>query len=406
VSAGVAEALLGHIEYSTDIDLMHMAPLGLAADWELSADAVLRAFLYATRDGWLNLHWSLICPSCQGPSSEVDDLSRLSFESHCPSCNISFDASFSRSVQVTFRPAQRLRPVREVYVCIGGPGRTEHIRAAANIGPGETVELVADGPSSEVPMRLRVQATGAAVEMPEPGAWRVDGDQLIREGPGAGLVVRNATEESQRLIYERCEHSGVLTAEALTRHPLFRDLLSDQLIAPGTMIELEPLAFLFTDLKGSTAMYEALGDAGAFAEVQKHFVLLREVLEFHAGTEVKTIGDAIMAVFGEPDQALEAALAMQRAIQRETGLDLKIGLHYGRAMAVTFNRRLDYFGSAVNLAARLEGQSGADEIVFSAELLDDPRVAGAIVGLEPTRDRVQLKGIEAPMTIARLKVDR
>jgi class 3 adenylate cyclase len=271
---------------------------------------------------------------------------------------------------------------------------------------GETVELVRSLPESDVPMRLRVQATGAIVEQPESGVWGIEGNALVRRAAGEGLSVQNRTDEAQRLIYERSELSGILSAEAVTRHPLFRDLLSNQLIAPGTQIELEPLAFLFTDLKGSTALYEALGDARAFEAVQSHFVLLREVLEAHAGTEVKTIGDAIMAVFGEPDQAISAAIAMQRAIQQKTGLGLKVGVHFGRAMAVTFNRRLDYFGSAVNMAARLEGQSGADQIVCTAEMLDDPRVARVLDGFQATREEVELKGIEAPMAIARIEVNR
>jgi class 3 adenylate cyclase len=406
VDEPVVQALLRQVEEATDVDLLHMAPFGLARVWGLPDDAVLRAFLYATRDSWMTLQWSLICPSCQGANAEVNDLARLAFEAHCPSCNIRYDATFSESVQVTFRPAKRLRPVEEAYVCVGGPGRTDHIRSAANVGPEETVELVHSLPQDDVPMRLRVQATGAVMEQPEPGEWAIQSDALVWRGPGDGITVQNDTEELQRVVYERSEIHGFLSAEVVTRHPLFRDLLSSQLIAPGTQIELQPLAFLFTDLKGSTALYEALGDAGAFEAVQSHFVLLREVLEAHAGTEVKTIGDAIMAVFGDPDQAISAAIAMQRAIQQNTRLALKVGVHFGRAMAVTFNRRLDYFGSAVNMAARLEGQSGADQIVCTAEMLDDPRVARVLEGFQSTREEVELKGIEGPMAIARIEVKR
>ena len=84
----------------------------------------------------------------------------------------------------------------------------------------------------------------------------------------------------------------------------------------------------------------------------------------HDGAVVKTIGDAVMASFGDPANAVKAALAMQARIA-DHELVLKLGIHVGPSVVVNLNDRLDYFGSTVNMAARLQGQSQGGDIVLS-----------------------------------------
>ena len=113
-----------------------------------------------------------------------------------------------------------------------------------------------------------------------------------------------------------------------------------------------------------------MGDAAAYNIVREHFALLAAIVRDHDGAVVKTIGDAVMASFSDPAQAVRAALAMQDADQLESGqgvrdLVLKVGVHAGPSVVVTLNDRLDYFGSTVNMAARLQGQSTGGDIVLS-----------------------------------------
>ena len=171
-------------------------------------------------------------------------------------------------------------------------------------------------------------------------------------------------------------------------------------------LELLPLAFLFTDLRGSTALYEASGDAAAFAKVRAHFVVLLASLEAHRGNLVKTIGDAVMATFEDPADAMRCAIAMQRGIAKAGEVTIKIGVHYGRAMAVTLNERADFFGATVNRAARLEGQGVGGDIVCSRRVYDDPAVQELLAdgGFELAHEEVTVKGIEAPMPIVRVQV--
>ena len=171
------------------------------------------------------------------------------------------------------------------------------------------------------------------------------------------------------------------------------------------------LALLFTDLQGSTALYDRIGDMKAFDLVRLHFGYLRECISRISGALVKTIGDAVMASFVDPLDALRAALDMRAQIARfnaDAGSDLiglKIGLHAGACLAVTLNDRLDYFGQTVNIAARVQALSGADEIVVTDDVLSLPGAAELVADLEIERSTVQLKGIAGDVAVHRLRGD-
>jgi class 3 adenylate cyclase len=129
----------------------------------------------------------------------------------------------------------------------------------------------------------------------------------------------------------------------------------------------------------------------------------------HNGAIVKTIGDAIMAAFGDPADALRAALAIQdgvRAFNDKAGgeeLVIKLGLHMGPSIAVNLNERLDYFGSTVNMAARVQAQSHGGDIVLSSEMAGDPAVQPLLAGRKVASDSFNLKGFDAPVTLLRLE---
>ena len=168
------------------------------------------------------------------------------------------------------------------------------------------------------------------------------------------------------------------------------------------------MTLLFTDLRGSTALYERIGDAGAYRLVREHFAFLAAAVREADGAIVKTIGDAVMAAFGDPAKAVSAALAIQNRVSvfnTTHGPELiaiKLGLHQGPCIAVTLNDRLDYFGSTVNLAARLQGESHGGDIVLSERLAADPAVAALIAPFHPDSDRASLRGLARPVPFRRI----
>ena len=110
--------------------------------------------------------------------------------------------------------------------------------------------------------------------------------------------------------------------------------------------------FLFTDIVGSTRLWEQMPEVMS-AAVARHDVLLREIVLSHSGTVVKMSGDGIHAAFADAERALAAAVQMQRSLGDEAknghALAIRCGLHAGAAEA----RDGDYYGATVNRAARL-----------------------------------------------------
>jgi len=130
-----------------------------------------------------------------------------------------------------------------------------------------------------------------------------------------------------------------------------------------------------------------------------HLDVLREAVAEEGGAVVKAMGDAIMAVFSRPVAAVRAAQRAQRdlaaPVDGRRPFQLKVGIHTGHCIAVTQNERLDYFGSTVNLAARLVDLSTGKDVVVSAAVTQDPEVAdmlGCELKAEPVEAR--LKGFE------------
>jgi len=128
---------------------------------------------------------------------------------------------------------------------------------------------------------------------------------------------------------------------------------------------------LFTDVEGSTALTDRLGDAKARKLLREHERMTREALRAHGGSEVKTMGDGFMASFGSATQALECAIAIQSAFAErnesaEEPIKVRIGLNAGEPIAEDDpGGRSDLFGTAVNMAARIAAKADAGEILAS-----------------------------------------
>ena len=106
-----------------------------------------------------------------------------------------------------------------------------------------------------------------------------------------------------------------LTAKRLLTNQTFRDIYRTDTLDVDQRLKITSLTFLFTDLQGSTELYERVGDLVAFDLVRAHFSVLNEIVAAEAGAVVKTIGDAVMATFPTPDRAVAAALRMREAMR-------------------------------------------------------------------------------------------
>ena len=383
----LVDRLAGFLERADDLAVTRIRPYKLADDWNASRRDVLEICLRATRVGLLDFQWDLLCPLCRGPQESGRSLKDIHQDVHCAGCNIDFTVNFDRYVELTFRPNPAVRRVGVQAYCIGSPEWTPHVVAQQLLPPGEA--RVLNLPLERGSYRLRALelpgsqdvtvaqdgATSAQITLATNG-WTND---TLRVAEKFSLDVRNDTSAEQLLMLERLAwNDQATTAAEVTALQMFRDLFAAEALRPGEQISVGTLTVLFTDLRDSTRLYREIGDATAFGRVMNHFDVLRKSIAEHDGAVVKTIGDAVMAVFRCAVDGVEAMFEAQRALAEPTDgslpLRLKAGLHTGPCIAVTLNDRLDYFGSTVNMAARLEGLSSGHDVIISGSVYEDPRV--------------------------------
>ncbi|MFP5328352.1 MAG: adenylate/guanylate cyclase domain-containing protein, partial [Acidimicrobiia bacterium] len=151
------------------------------------------------------------------------------------------------------------------------------------------------------------------------------------------------------------------------------------------------VALLFTDVVGSTALLDRLGDEAFDAFRRRHFRNLREQVAAHGGTEVKSLGDGLMVVLPSAVQAIECAVALQRQSAASDGVAIRVGVHVGEP----FLDEDDYFGTPVVVARRLCDQAGPGQIYASALVRE---LVGGRRDFEfESVGELELKGLSTPV---------
>jgi class 3 adenylate cyclase len=201
-----------------------------------------------------------------------------------------------------------------------------------------------------------------------------------------------------------------LSAKRLFATQTFHDLFRSDTFDETQGFSVKDVTILFTDLKGSTQLYQREGDLNAYALVRQHYGILSHAVTSQHGAIIKTIGDAIMATFNGPAEAVAAGLEMLREVPKMSqsvghgGLILKVGVHRGAAISVTLNDRMDYFGQTVNIASRVQGTASGGEMLLTEEIFAADGVSHLLEApdwrVEP--DRVPLRGMDEPTTVYRV----
>lgn len=373
--APLIEKLRGFLVEATDMELSHIRAFTMARLWKEDRWEVLKLFLHATRAGWLNLSWEVLCPNCRSArQSRAASLAQLAATAHCDVCNIKFDATFDQSVELKFSVHPAVRLCDQQTFCLVGPGGKPHIASQIFLEPGEHRDW--DLPAPNQAFRLRSLQVKEAATLPSGQVEVVCAPEKFKFSPAADgkFSVTNPNAFAVQLALEESRWDDeILTAARVTNWQEFRDLFAAEVISPIEQVTVGSQVVLFTDLRGSTAIYSNIGDAPAYALVRDHFRILHDVVSANHGGVVKTIGDAVMAVFSNLTEGLAAAREMHEQLARvkpeKTGrLQLKSALHAGPCLAVNANDRLDFFGTTVNLAARLVERCQGDDLVITDEV--------------------------------------
>ena len=440
-----------------DRSLYRANPRAFARDRLIAEAESIDLFLHAARSGLFEMHWDVLCPQSGMVLESFGTLRTLKTHYDCGLCDVTGETDLDDFIEVTFSVSPQLRrlPFHDPHLlsvedfhwklrfCDTGrlPGQQVRfldylrglVRGMTFLPPGQTSLIQAElGPGALSGVNVQTQAgfmlpiAGDRTAAPTRVRIKYDGERFApiqsAVAPGPAIIeVENSGQQRGSLLLVNwppevvaqtekppLEFDPYLSGGMLLAKQTFRRLFRSERVDEREGLGIRQVTFLFTDLKGSTAMYERLGDLNAYALVREHFALLDTAAHVHGGAIVKTIGDAVMAVFSRPTDAVSAALHILHEIGRFNrehdgpGIILKIGAHCGPSIAVTLNDNLDYFGQTVNVAARVQALANAGEICITEALYTAPGVANLLVGHNVVEFDAPLRGVEGNARVYRI----
>lgn len=453
-SPRVVSRLEALIREGDDAALFRINPFTLAGQRGLDADEAVDLLLHATALGLFEMDWLLICPRCACAVESFARLRAVLRRYRCPECHNEYEAAMDDFIAVYFtvspqvcvtryhRP-ETLDPFDYMYHFRGvregrlpdGRSFIDASRAALRgigfLEPGETAAFTFEAapgtilgvsPDTDADFALRI-GTEPTIEaqhlrLSYLGTGYEPGEALLAPGP-VRLEIVNRTPSRGVMALEQIppDHEltllhfdPFLTGKHLLTSQTFKSLFRSEVVGGAQGLAIRDIALLFTDIKGSTALYQRIGDLNAFQLVQQHFDWLREATVRHGGAVVKTIGDAVMAAYPDAARAVAAALDMRRSVERfqqeapERAMSIKIGVHHGAAIAVTLNDELDYFGQTVNIASRVQTMADAAEICITDEVWRYPGVQDLLKRYPANPGTVEFAGVGRPMGVVRIGV--
>lgn len=407
IDATIKRRLLEFLLVQPDEALLQVRPFEIAQAWGAPRREVLRAFLYAARAGLFDLEWQVNCPTCRVGADVIRGLEAVKKRLHCDECDISYDVDFADNVEATFTPNPAIRDVPRMVFCASSAYFQPHVHGYVTVPPKSKRDV---GPLPEGAVLLRSRGTprqlfvAAAERQGDPIVVRVTNGAIIRvDAPFHGhtdadpsqLFISNETDLPVRMVVERGGwNAEIVRGSLLVTLPEFIELFGTEAPATGVKMAVGRKAIVFTDIVGSTELYDRLGDARAFALVQEHWRAVDDVVVANNGTLVKTMGDGVMCVFPSIGDALTAAFAMidhtDRVSERDDiDFSIRVGVHEGACYAVRANDRLDLFGSTVNLAARLMGCADGRQVAMLARSLEHPALHARLADEEADCETVR-----------------
>lgn len=458
ISSEVVDYIRAHIQQVDSPGSKQISPYRMADEWNLPRREVLEAFLYGTRLDIFDLRWHVRCPSCKCAVKPTSHLSLVKSEAHCEYCQLDFQAGFDDTVELTFEVNKNIHQtdqggwaqISEDLIRLD-QGRRWLLDSEEShkIDPDEWLELVkywdwietkaslTVGAESTWKRRIKLKTgtfyvhssdfyqflvplviAGKPVKSAQHVKIVFDGEQLTKiaqKGYRPGTIVlhiANTSSQSIDLKFSRRKPYPWISAAQIASNQTFRDLFSSELISADEMFSIRNAVFMFTDIKGSTALYERLGDADAYLLVKKYVKMLTQIIRKHSGAVVKTIADVVMATFLVPADAIRALFEIHNACDElnaqedsQQEIVLKTGAHQGPCIVVSANDRLDYFGQIVNIAAGIQKLSTGNDIVLTESLYKDSAVQEIVKnsGWQIHRFQATLRGIDVLYDVVHLE---
>ncbi|OQY44858.1 MAG: adenylate/guanylate cyclase domain-containing protein [Candidatus Parabeggiatoa sp. nov. 2] len=439
-----------------DWSLFRINPLRFAKQQGLNENEIIDIFVHGAKIGLFDLSYHLVCPACHGIVHNHQSLGELEKDSfYCALCDIEEPTTLDEIVEVSFtlHPSVKeldINPfadllsylhyyfstnyqmseqaeaffkdnlIKEFVVLTPDERQTISLEVASNqpyeiVSVEKNVAVMLDFNQShgEQPKEIDIDLLPTAfapskIALPL-GAYQFHLKNHTKNSVGCLVVKRDKKRYHEIVDHYPTTFTPFLTAKMLLNNQSFRDLFRVQQVSETFNVNVKNLTIMFTDLRGSTEMYDKAGDVFAYKLVQTHFKILTETVRQYSGAVVKTMGDAIMATFSRPLDGFLASLEMLSKIEqmnetwKEAGYEigLKVGINEGPALAVVNDERIDYFGQSVNIAARVQGLAQAGEVWMTQSILESPEVTDKLLmsGYQTQQHSASLKGVGQPTIV-------
>jgi predicted ATPase/class 3 adenylate cyclase len=317
-----------------------------------------------------------------------------------------------RDRRVSALAYEQMLPYAERNVVVGGGWSCE---GSTSLYLGYLARFLGRYERAEEHFRTALRMNEAIGARPFVAETKVGWAELIAERDGAGAERRAADLVDSGLELAREMGMATVVERAFALKIRFQGIdpgdvsTSIDAVAAAVGSERPDLAsataadgtvtIMFSDIVGSTAMTERLGDRRWIEVLREHNRIVRDAISAYDGFEVKAQGDGFMVAFASASRAVECAAALQRAFAAhaeeapDEAIQVRIGLHTGEAI----RERDDFFGRNVILAARIAAQAGPGEVLVSS-LLKQLTEADADVSFGDARE-LSLKGLTGTYTV-------
>ena len=430
---------------------LRINPIDFAEKNNIDIDETIKMFIYGAKAGIFTFEWNLLCPLCGGREHSYHSLNQLEKETyHCTLCDVDVEVEADKHLEVSFSIPKSISgfsplpygSLDEYWSFFFSPfivwtpeinkafGEQPKLRFVA-INPGEKATIPIDltpikrhristfdthsiftahmlGNTNYSSQTIELVHTENGFEKKEEEIGGVAGEVVIdnRVKKTVGFIIGSPDSAYiGKVIHAHPPYfKPFLSGKMVLNNQIFRDLFLVDNLPDDLSLKINDITLLFTDLKGSTELYEKTGDVRAYKLVQNHFKILQRIVHSHRGGIVKTMGDAIMASFNIPLDGIKASFSMIEEIKAfnkslsdfQEAIGLKVGLHRGNVIAVKANQTLDYFGQTVNIAARVQGLADSQEIWITDEIMNDENTGQFIKasGYNVLEKEVLLKGVK------------
>lgn len=401
-------------------------PATLAKEGGFDEMKVLAELLHATSVGLVAMRFAPECVQCGSEVMDTDMLGRLPARANCQGCHapnvidsldkikvmfcFNSDVLYVLAENYSCTPSQDSMAQTAVFAAV--PATSTGSGFAYSVGTGEETEIAPALPSGRYRMHCPVAKTDNilvvkrdSVDADEPIKLTVKVSQLVykhkRDSQKASLEVPHGKisfhilpdtrsffvlwvqkDVDDKILFHlpQEERSVYTTATTVMHHPVFNTLFQEhQIVSAPTdvFLSISNVVLVFTDIVDSTKLYASVGDGDAFRLVRKHFQVLFRAFTRNGGRVVKTIGDAVMASFPNGRAAMIAvshAMEMLPTIGRRPDnnnyIEIRVGIHCGRATIVPLNGVNDYFGQTTNIAARVQSSAKSSECFVTEAVLE------------------------------------